>query len=350
MYTLEQRKDIVSWYLESKSPTVVRRKYSLKYSSRCPPRYNTILSMANRFNRTFSLNDRQRPGRPKTARSNENICAVDAIVSESPTKSVRTIASESNLNRESVRLILVKELRLKPYRRHKQHELTAIDYPRRAQFSRAMLDTITNDPDFLSSILFSDESFFYLDPSSISYNSHYWASQDPHYTAEHPLQAPRIIVWCALSATTIIGPYFYEETVTSERYLRMLRVYVMPALRRKGLVDQITFQQDGAAPHTSRATLDWLVERFPGRLISFKTDRIWPPRSPDLSPLDFFLWGFLKDQLKPEDLTTMDTMKRRITQLIRQLNRRRDLLEKVIQSFKLRLERCILNDGGHVES
>jgi hypothetical protein len=31
---------------------------------------------------------------------------------------------------------------------------------------------------------------------------------------------------------------------------------------------------------------------FPGRLISM---RLWPPRSPDLSPPDRLLWGHLKD-------------------------------------------------------
>ena len=34
--------------------------------------------------------------------------------------------------------------------------------------------------------------------------------------------------------------------------------------------------------------------RFDGRVISLKTEVEWAPNSPDLSPLDFFLWGYMK--------------------------------------------------------
>ena len=52
------------------------------------------------------------------------------------------------------------------------------------------------------------------------------------------------------------------------------------------------FMQDGAPAHTSRMAMDWLEDRFPGRLISNKSDFMqWPPRSPDLNPVGFLLVG-----------------------------------------------------------
>ena len=33
---------------------------------------------------------------------------------------------------------------------------------------------------------------------------------------------------------------------------------------------------------------------FPSKVISKREDISWPPRSPDLTPMDFFLWGYLK--------------------------------------------------------
>jgi hypothetical protein len=50
---------------------------------------------------------------------------------------------------------------------------------------------------------------------------------------------------------------------------------------------KIWFQQDNATAHTARNTMAFLEDVFPGRIIS---QGLWPPRSPDLNPPNFFLW------------------------------------------------------------
>ena len=45
------------------------------------------------------------------------------------------------------------------------------------------------------------------------------------------------------------------------------------------------FQQDGATPHTAKKVQDWLKTKFSDKFVD-KT--MWPPRSPDLNPCDFF--------------------------------------------------------------
>ena len=62
-------------------------------------------------------------------------------------------------------------------------------------------------------------------------------------------------------------------------------------------VDDVYLQQDGATCHTSGEAIGLLREKFPGRMISRKSDYNWPPRSCDLTPLDFFLWGYMKDKV-----------------------------------------------------
>ena len=64
------------------------------------------------------------------------------------------------------------------------------------------------------------------------------------------------------------------------------------------------FMQDGAAPHTARRVLTWLTEHSEGRAISRFTEKTWASHSPDLNPLDFFLWGPLKDQMSGEQFQT----------------------------------------------
>ena len=59
-------------------------------------------------------------------------------------------------------------------------------------------------------------------------------------------------------------------------------------------IDKTYFQQDGATAHTACMSMALLDDVFVDRIIS-KT--IWPPRSPDLSLPEFFLWGALKNSV-----------------------------------------------------
>ena len=54
-------------------------------------------------------------------------------------------------------------------------------------------------------------------------------------------------------------------------------------------IGNIWFKQDGATCHTVEATLDVLRPVFEDRIISRKADVVWPPRSCDLTPLDYYL-------------------------------------------------------------
>ncbi|GFU98708.1 uncharacterized protein TNCV_112281 [Trichonephila clavipes] len=59
-------------------------------------------------------------------------------------------------------------------------------------------------------------------------------------------------------------------------------------------VQELWFQQDGATCHTARATIDLLKDTLGDRLISRFGPVNWPPRSCDSTPLDYFLWGYVK--------------------------------------------------------
>jgi hypothetical protein len=54
------------------------------------------------------------------------------------------------------------------------------------------------------------------------------------------------------------------------------------------------FQHDGTPPHFSRRAREILDQQYPDRWIGRGGPRNWPARSPDLNPLDFFLWGHVK--------------------------------------------------------
>ena len=51
------------------------------------------------------------------------------------------------------------------------------------------------------------------------------------------------------------------------------------------------FQHDGVPPHYTRHVREYLNEYFPNRRLGRGGPVAWPPRSPDLTPLDYYLGG-----------------------------------------------------------
>ncbi|GFU18167.1 uncharacterized protein TNCV_2033261 [Trichonephila clavipes] len=70
----------------------------------------------------------------------------------------------------------------------------------------------------------------------------------------------------------------------------MITNFFIPELNNPD-VQELWFQQDGATCHTARATIDLLKDAFGDRLISRFGPVNWPPRSCDLTPLDYFLYN-----------------------------------------------------------
>ena len=228
--------------------------------------------------------------------------------------------------------------------------MTPLDFERRSQFCSEMLASSKNDPGLLDNILFSDESIFSLDKAVYAHNTYSWSDTNPHFYTQRKLQPERVVVWCGLSASLIIGPYFFPGTVTADSYTDMLRNYLVPGLRRRNILNTITFQQDGASPHTAHRVLEYLQQQFNGRLISFRTTTIWPPRSPDLNPLDFYLWGHIKQRISKMEWRTVEELKTSITTAVRSINRDKDLLKRVISSFSGRISMCLDAGGRHFEN
>ncbi|GBP11582.1 Solute carrier organic anion transporter family member 1A1 [Eumeta japonica] len=89
----------------------------------------------------------------------------------------------------------------------------------------------------------------------------------------------------------------------------MIEDFFTPELQNfPGFNTQTWFQQDGTAAHTSNTTMPVVRQLFPNRVISRRGDTPWPLRSPDLSPMDFFLWGYLKTKVYETNPWSIDEL------------------------------------------
>lgn len=138
-----------------------------------------------------------------------------------------------------------------------------------------------------------------------------------------------------------------SASVRSTEYVKMLRLFLSPQLQEfAGYNRRTWFQQDGATCHTSNESLPVVKEMFPEKLISRRGDILWPPRSPDLSPADFFLWGYLKHRVYIHKPRTLLELKAKIREEMSAISR--SLCRRVLGNFRSRLEECRSQDGRHL--
>ncbi|GFT96288.1 uncharacterized protein TNCV_3907201 [Trichonephila clavipes] len=110
----------------------------------------------------------------------------------------------------------------------------------------------------------------------------------------------------------------------------MITNFFIPELNNHD-VQELWFQQDGATYPTARATINLLKDTFGDRLISRFGPVNWPPSSSDLTPLDYFLWGYVKSLVYADKPQTPDHLKDNIRRVI--VDIRPQMLEKVIENW-----------------
>ncbi|GFV79972.1 uncharacterized protein TNCV_1217401 [Trichonephila clavipes] len=225
------------------------------------------------------------------------------------------------------------------------------DHQARRRFVEWAQNEIAVVPDFHKRILFSDEAHFWLNGYVNKQNCRIWSEANPQVYVETPLHPEKLTVWCALWAGGIIGSYFFKNdeghnvTINGDRYRAMITNFFIPELNNHD-VQELWFQQDGATCHTARATIDLLKETFGDRLISRFGPVNWPPRSCDLTPLDYFLWGYVKSLVYADKQQTLDHLEDNIRRVI--ANIRPQMLEKVIENWTSRLDYIRTSHGSHM--
>jgi hypothetical protein len=128
-------------------------------------------------------------------------------------------------------------------------------------------------------------------------------------------------------------------------YLDMLQLYVLSQLEDHQ--PTVVFQQDGPPRHWAFLFREFIHMHFPGRCVGRDRPIPWPPRSPDITLLDFFLWGYFKDIVYKTSVTSLDELKLRIVAAIETVTPQ--MLENTWREIEYRLHILCDKKGAHVE-
>jgi AraC-like DNA-binding protein len=172
------------------------RIFSDRFSDRPSPDHKTILRVLARAQETGKVlpNRNGIGGGARTTRTLANEEAILNIVEEDGTRSIREIAQEVDISSRSVHRVL-NENRLHPFHYTRVQHLEPEDYPARRNFCVWLLNTAAEDENFISRILFSDESSFGRQGCFNHRNLHVWSYDNPRATYSRAFQRRFSVNW-----------------------------------------------------------------------------------------------------------------------------------------------------------
>nr|CAH7763917.1 unnamed protein product [Callosobruchus chinensis] len=261
----------------------------------------------------------------------------EAVLNEierNPETSTRKIAHELNITRVTVWQIL----------RHQQL------YP--YHFCNWLRNQILRNPNFLSQVSFTDEACFSRNAIINFHNNHVLSVDNPHAFIEHHFQEQfSFNIWAGNIGNHFIGPYFLPHRLIGEQYQRFL-VHLLPELLEEVPLRKrcrMWYMHDGAPAHFSLVACQVLNENYPNCWMGRGGPQFWPPRSPDINPLDYFLWGYLNSLVYKTPVQNEEDLRNRIVDLCLIIKNTPHIFERVRHSMIRRLNRCIEAGSGHFQ-
>lgn len=274
-----------------------------------------------------------------------------------PTFSTRIVARILGLSQYKVWYTL-HEQNSHPYHYTPVQVIEEGDPVRRVQFCRFILHSNDEDEDYLRRILWTDESTFDTDGITNYHNAHYWREKElgnPHLHRPKGSQRRfKLNVWMGIINRHLIGPYFLPDNLNGEAYEDFLRnslyelIENVPLETRRHLV----FQHDGCPAHFRITVRQYLNHQYPNRWIGRGGPIPWPARSPDLTPMDFFVWGRMKTLVYYDNrpVPNIIELRRRIidaaAQIKMEITNSRIVKSEVIKRARI----CLRNRGRHFEN
>ena len=320
-----------------------KRLYMERFPNRIVPDRKIFQSIHQRLRETGTLRRSGGPGRPMTVRRVDVEETVLDMIEDEPGTSTRRIAQNLNVSNWTVWKTLKDNL-LHPYHIQRVQALLPADFAPRIAFCQWILHTLVAIPQLLTLILFTDEASFSRNAIRNFHNSHVWADENPHEVCEDRFQHQfSLNIWVGIVGDCLIGPIILPARLTGEVYRNFLEETLPQSLEDVPLATRraMWFMHDGAPAHFSVVARQFLTATYGDRWIGRSGPHLCPARSPDLNPLDYFLWGHLKSLVYSRPVENVDDLRDRIIAGCNSIRNDPAVFERVRESMRRRLDGCI---------
>lgn len=343
--------DIVFCYgLCNGNASAARRHYALRYPRRRVPDRSVFTRTYQQLRETGTCQPLPRANAiPVLERNRRRADAILGYFDARPSASIRDCAAFMRVSRTAIWRTLNADRR-HAYHLQRVHHIQPGDAEQRRRFCQWYIQQVEINPRFPELVLWTDEAMFTRNGIVNVRNSHIWAHANPRAMRVHHYQYEfRCNVWLGILGDTFIGPFFLPQQLNGERYRHFLTYSLpdllddVPLLTRRDM----WLQMDGCPAHYAAATRNWLDMNYRLRWIGRGGPVAWPPRSPDLTPLDFFAWGAIKSQVYATPVHSVAELEDRIRQACTSIMRQQ--IRSAILSCQRRYRTCIREQGMHIE-
>ena len=268
----------------------------------------TVSKAVNRFKELGHDGRCPGSGRRRTVNASANCQIIRKRVKRNSRVSMRKIARETGIKRESVRQMAKRELNLMPYKLQKVQLLT--DENKRVRLQRCRQLKRRAAAQRWERILFTGEKLFTVEQAHNHQNDRSWSAEAPGTSAivEHRRNPQSIMVWGGICASGKTPLVFVDQGVKINQEVyrgNILETVVLPwAQQHFGDVNW-TFQQDSAPAHKAKTTQYWCRTHFPDFIASSE----WPPYSLDLNPMDYRVWSILEARAYATRYISLESLK-----------------------------------------
>ena len=168
-------------------------------------------------------------------------------------------------------------------------------------------------------------------------------STNPSYDNRAIASTLKMQIWIATNNRDV--PHIFEVGLkgNTKVYLDVLKSVVIPWCNQVAGGRPWVRQQDSAPAQESKETQAWLQKEC----YDFVPFSHWPPSSPDLNPLDYFDWSYVKNITNMTSHSTKASLIAAIHRVFAKLTPA--LVEKACSQFRIRIEAVIEAEGGYIE-
>lgn len=347
-FSSQEKRDMIECYILCRKNSVrAAQQYFEQFFDRRQPSLPTFKRLYDNLGEYGSFS---KPINSIGGTNEEAEVNVLACVQQNASVSTREIEAQVGVSQRTVVRVLKKH-RYRPYKLATAQTLHPDDYNKRLAYCTWFINMCADDPQFSFKVLWTDETRFTNCGMFNRHNEHLWMQENPHYVEQRRPQVRfGFNVWCGVIGSKILGPYIFEGTLTGDHYLHFLQnnfedlLDELP-LQTLGMLEW--FQHDGAPPHNQGTVRDYLQVKFPNSWIGRNAPVLWPPRSPDLSVLDFYLWGVIKNTVYKKSYGTINELREAVLQAFANIDGR--TVRKATHSILRRCNWCINQNGGLFE-
>lgn len=311
------------------------------------PSFQTVARWAQWFREgREKIEDEERPGRPVTETTSENIEQVRNIVVDDPYVTIEELQEQTGLSYGTVHRILSDHLKLrKVTARYIPKQLTDSQRGERVRICKENLSRFEDGRWRLCDVVTGDESWFFHQQTGRKASNAAWVSKEdpPPTIVRRNRFAPKTLFSIFFKSTGPILIHRVErgQTVDHEYYIEnCLQPVIQEVKKQRPLsgTHAIKLQHDNGTPHAHQAVSDYL--RSEGVTIVPH-----PPNSPDLSPCDFWLFDLIKRNLS--DQTDSISLHHAIIEFMYSLDKAE--YKKTFDQWIQRMQLCVDNEGDYFE-